>query len=63
MEVFDIIATIHDLSQKGAEFNEEIQNLRLTVMTLGAALENIGKTKKNKRFGKVYDLYNSVLEE
>ena len=49
MELFDILSTIHDLSQKGAEFNEEIQQLSLTCMTLGTALENIGKIQKKSK--------------
>ena len=41
MELFDIVSTLHDLSQKGAEFHEEIANLNLTVITLATALEKL----------------------
>ncbi len=64
MELFDILSTIHDLSQKGAEFNEEIQQLSLTCMTLGTALENIGKIqKKSKKQTKMYEVYVTILRE
>ena len=63
MELLDIISAVHDLSQIGAEFNEEIQNLNLTVMTLAAALENIRKKKRDKKFDNIYKLHTQVLTE
>ena len=41
MDIFELITTIHDLSQKSDEYNEEIESLNLTVKALGTALWNI----------------------
>ena len=40
-DIFGIINTVHDLSQKQSEFTEEVQNLNLTVITLKTALKNL----------------------
>ena len=31
MELLDLVSTVIDLSNKGSEYNEEIENLNLTV--------------------------------
>ena len=41
MEIFDVISTIIDLSNKGAEYNEEIARLNLTVVSLSKALQSL----------------------
>lgn len=38
MEILDIISTVIDLSNKGSEYNEEIAQLNLTVVTLKNAI-------------------------
>ena len=43
MEIFDIIQTLADLSNKGSEFNEEIGELNLKVSTLQNALMKLEK--------------------
>lgn len=41
MEVKDLIGIVLDLSNKGSEYNEEIQNLNLTVKTLQDAIQDM----------------------
>jgi hypothetical protein len=43
MEIFDIIGTVIDLSNKGSEYNEEIAQLNLTVVTLKKTLLSLEK--------------------
>jgi len=43
MEILDIISTVIDLSNKGSEYNEEIAQLNLTVVTLKKALLSLEK--------------------
>jgi hypothetical protein len=43
MEIFDIIQTLVDLSNKGSEYNEEIGELYLKVSTLQATLMKLEK--------------------
>lgn len=43
MEIFDIIQTLVDLSNKGSEYNEEIGELNLKVSTLQATLLKLEK--------------------
>ena len=61
--LFDIINTIHELSQKHSEFNEEIQNLQLTVVTVSKALQNI-RNDRNRQDTNIYtDVLSSQLTE
>ena len=45
MEILDIVSTVNDLSQKGSEYNEEIAQLNLTVVTLQKLLTNLEKLR------------------
>jgi hypothetical protein len=45
MEILDIVSTVIDLSNKGSEYNEEIAQLNLTVVTLQKLLTNLEKLK------------------
>jgi hypothetical protein len=43
MEILDIISTVIDLTNKGSEYNEEMGQLNLTVVTLQKLLFNLEK--------------------
>ena len=43
MEILDIISTVIDLTNKGSEYNEEMGQLNLTVVTLQKLLTNLEK--------------------
>ncbi len=45
MEVFDIISTVIDLSNKGSEFNEEINELNMTIHSLQESMLVLENTK------------------
>ena len=41
MELLDLVSKVIDLSRKGSEYNEEIENLHLTVQTLDNAIQDM----------------------
>ena len=43
MEIFDIISTVIDLSNKASEYNEEIAQLSITVESLHEAFQHLEK--------------------
>ena len=45
MEILDVISTVIDLSNKGSEYNEEIAQLNLTVVTLKKTILSLEKVK------------------
>lgn len=45
MEVFDIISTVIDLSNKGSEFNEEINELNMTIHSLQESMLVLENTR------------------
>ena len=61
MELLDIISTIHNLTQKPSEYNEEVQNLSFTVMTLGKAIQNIEKLKESNSV-KDWEIFEDYLK-
>jgi hypothetical protein len=50
MEILDIISTVIDLSNKGSEYNEEIAQLNLTVVTLRKAILSLEKVRALDEF-------------
>jgi hypothetical protein len=59
MELLEIISTVHSLSQKGSEFNEEIQTLNFTVKALGLALRNFDEQTAPED----WDMFLETLKE
>jgi hypothetical protein len=45
MEILDIVSTVIDLSNKGSEYNEEIAQLNLTVVTLKKTILSLEKAR------------------